>query len=86
LPPEFGIIEAREGATLPVTVRAIEPDLVGKASHVTGQMVRLQASDAEIADWLRRLDKAEQYLLKSLELAPDNADVKKGLEKLRSMR
>ena len=57
---EFGIIEAREGATLPVTVRAIEPDLVGKASHVTGQMVRLQASDAEIADWLRRLDKAER--------------------------
>ncbi len=56
----FGIVEAREGASLPVTVRAIEPDLVGKAGFVAGQTVRLQASDAEIAAWLRKLEKAER--------------------------
>jgi len=57
---EFGIIEAREGASLPLTVRAIEPDLIGKATFVSGQAVRLDASDAEIAAWLRKLDKAER--------------------------
>ena len=57
---EFGIIEAREGATLPVTVRAIEPGLVGKAAFVTGQSLKLQADDAAIAAWLRKLDKAER--------------------------
>lgn len=57
---EFGIIEAREGATLPVTVRAVEPALVGKAKSIAGQAVRITTNDAEIAAWLRKLDKAER--------------------------
>ena len=33
----FGIIEASEGASLPVTVRAVEPALAGKATSIPGQ-------------------------------------------------
>jgi uncharacterized protein YfaS (alpha-2-macroglobulin family) len=56
----FGIIEASEGAVLPVTVRAIEPQLAGKLSSVAGKNSRIEDDDAAIADWLRRLDQAER--------------------------
>ncbi len=55
----FGIIEASEGASLPVTVRAVEPSLAGKAASIAGQSQRVADDDAQIAAWLRRLDKAE---------------------------
>ena len=55
----FGIIEASEGASLPVTVRAVEPELAGKATSVAGQSQKVADDDAQIAAWLRRLDKAE---------------------------
>lgn len=57
---EFGIIEAREGATLPVTVRAVEPALLGKATGIAGQGAKIADDDAQIAAWLRKLDKAER--------------------------
>ena len=55
----FGIIEASEGASLPVTVRAVEPKLAGKAASIAGQSQKVADDDAQIAAWLRRLDKAE---------------------------
>ncbi|MFM5894984.1 MAG: hypothetical protein ACKOQM_11235, partial [Novosphingobium sp.] len=55
----FGIIEASEGASLPVTVRAVEPSLAGKAVSIAGQSQRVPDDDAQIAAWVRRLDKAE---------------------------
>jgi alpha-2-macroglobulin len=55
----FGIIEASEGASLPVTVRAVEPSLAGKAVSIIGQSQRVADDDAQIAAWVRRLDKAE---------------------------
>ena len=55
----FGIIEASEGAALPVTVRAIEPGLAGKFTSIGGQSARIADDDAQIARWLRKLDSAE---------------------------
>ncbi len=56
----FGIIEASEGRTLPVTVRAVEPVLIGQAKSIAGKSVRIADDNAEIAKWLNRLDGAEQ--------------------------
>jgi alpha-2-macroglobulin len=52
----FGIIEASEGGVLPVTVRAVEPQLAQSTKGVTGDMLRIEASDGEIAKWLRDID------------------------------
>ncbi len=57
----FGIIEANEGGILPVTVRNVEPALQGKTSSVAGQQLRVDASDGEIAKWLRTIDDADDY-------------------------
>ncbi|MBT2189118.1 alpha-2-macroglobulin [Sphingobium sp. H33] len=56
----FGILEASEGGVLPVTVRAVEPSLAGKATAIAGKSAKIADSDAAIADWLRKLDKAEE--------------------------
>ncbi len=56
----FGIIEAAEGGVLPVTVRAVEPRLAGQAIGPIGGREIAVATDAEVAGWLRRLDKAEE--------------------------
>ncbi len=55
----FGVLEAKEGGVLPVTVRNVEPALAGRVTAVTGQTLNASGSDAEVAAWLRRLDKAE---------------------------
>lgn len=57
----FGIIEAKEGGILPVTVRNVEPALQGKGLAVAGQQMRVDASDGVIAKWLRRIDDADDY-------------------------
>ncbi|MFX8999805.1 hypothetical protein ABTN27_20800, partial [Acinetobacter baumannii] len=54
----FGIVEANEAHDLPVTVRAVEPQLAGKFTSVAGKAARIADDDAQIADWLRRLDTA----------------------------
>jgi alpha-2-macroglobulin len=56
----FGILEAKEGAVLPVTVRGVEPDLEQGVNGVAGGAARIEAGDAEIADWVRRLYQAQQ--------------------------
>jgi hypothetical protein len=53
----FGILEAQEGGVLPVTLRGVETPL--PAARLTGASVAV-TSDAAIAAWLRRLEKAEQ--------------------------
>src|SRR5690606_27133733 len=56
----FGVIEASEGGVLPVTVRNVEPSLTGQVSSVAGQTLRIDASDGEIARWLRKLSAHEE--------------------------
>ncbi|MDT7934463.1 MAG: MG2 domain-containing protein [Sphingomonadaceae bacterium] len=57
----FGIIEAEEGGVLPVTMRNVEPAVGGRVQAVAGRALRLGQSDGEIADWVRRLDRAEEH-------------------------
>jgi alpha-2-macroglobulin len=54
----FGILEAKEGGVLPVTVRAVEPELAQRLSAIGGQSLRVDGSDGQIAAWLRKLDDA----------------------------
>jgi alpha-2-macroglobulin len=55
----FGILEAKEGGVLPVTVRAIEPQLEQRITSVSGTTLKVGDSDREIAAWLRKLAKAD---------------------------
>ncbi|AHE57052.1 alpha-2-macroglobulin family protein [Sphingomonas sanxanigenens] len=55
----FGIIEAKEGGTLPVTVRNVEPALQGRSQPIAGKMLEADStSDAAIARWLREIETA----------------------------
>ncbi|WP_226018816.1 alpha-2-macroglobulin [Novosphingobium sp. FKTRR1] len=63
----FGIIEANEAHDLPVTVRAVEPQLAGKFTSVAGISAKIADNDAQIADWLRRLDKAGEDNIERIE-------------------
>ncbi len=56
----FGIIEAQEGGVLPVTVRAIEPQIERRVKSIAGNRLKVIDSDAEIAEWLRKLTKADE--------------------------
>ncbi|HMI18831.1 MAG TPA: MG2 domain-containing protein [Sphingomonas sp.] len=56
----FGILEAREGGVLPVTVRSVEPRLMGQVAAISGVKARIDNDDdATIADWLRRVAKSQ---------------------------
>jgi uncharacterized protein YfaS (alpha-2-macroglobulin family) len=64
----FGILEAKEGGVLPVTVRNVEPALQGRNLTVAlqgrnltvaGQSLRVEGGDGAVADWLRKVDKAD---------------------------
>lgn len=57
----FGILEAKEGGVLPVTVRAVEPALAGRNLPLGGQALRVDGADGEVARWLRTVDKADDY-------------------------
>jgi alpha-2-macroglobulin len=56
----FGIIEAKDGGVLPVTVRAIEPQLAQSISGVSGATLRAGDSDKDVAAWLRKIDAAQE--------------------------
>ncbi|MDQ2878498.1 MAG: MG2 domain-containing protein, partial [Pseudomonadota bacterium] len=56
----FGILEAKEGGVLPVTVRNVEPALQGKRLDLGGQSMRVADSDGRIAAWLRTVSDAEK--------------------------
>jgi len=55
----FGIVEANEGGVLPVTVRAVEPQLARRVSSIGGASMRVPTADKDVAEWLRKLDKAD---------------------------
>ena len=57
----FGILEAKQGGVLPVTVRNIEPELAGRNLAIGGQSLRVEGSDGDIARWLRTVDDADNY-------------------------
>ena len=57
----FGILEAKQGGVLPVTVRNVEPALQGSNLGISGQSLRVAASDGEVAKWLRIVDAADNY-------------------------
>ncbi|WP_380786473.1 alpha-2-macroglobulin [Sphingomonas sp. R86521] len=67
----FGILEAKQGGVLPVTVRAIEPELAGRSFGVNGQSVRVAGSDGEIAKWLRTVSKAGDTDIEDIERGPE---------------
>ena len=54
----FGILEAKEGGVLPVTVRNVEPALQGRTQPIGGRTLRV-SGDREVAEWLRTVDKAD---------------------------
>ena len=56
----FGILEAKEGGVLPVTVRAVEPSLAQGMTGVAGGTARIEGDDKTIAQWIRRVDKAQE--------------------------
>jgi len=56
----FGIVEAKEGGMLPVTVRAVEPSLRGGKVGVDGKSVRVGGSDSDVARWLRQIEDAAE--------------------------
>ena len=66
----FGILELEEGGVLPVTLRNVEPNVAAlrlkpgtreNGSEVRGRSLRLIQSDAEIANWLRRVEAAMRF-------------------------
>ncbi|WP_085808358.1 alpha-2-macroglobulin [Sphingomonas sp. TZW2008] len=58
----FGILEAKEGGVLPVTVRNVEPGLQGRNLAVGGAAMRVESGtnglDGAVAEWLRSVDTA----------------------------
>jgi hypothetical protein len=55
----FGILEAKEGGVLPVTVRAVEPSLMQSVAGLGGGTARIAPDDAQVAHWLRRVNGAQ---------------------------
>ena len=55
----FGILEARQGGVLPVTVRNVEPALQGRNLAVGGQTLKVDDTDGKIAAWLRTVASAD---------------------------
>ncbi len=67
-PARFGIIELKADATLPVTLRNLEPELQGKqwsalddARPIPGSVLRIGAANARtVVDWMRRVRDQEE--------------------------
>jgi uncharacterized protein YfaS (alpha-2-macroglobulin family) len=56
----FGILEAKEGGVLPVTVRGVEPALAQAVKGIGGSTARIDGDDQMVANWLRRVEKAQK--------------------------
>lgn len=56
----FGILEARQGGVLPVTLRDVEPVLNARQTRLSGKILRVDADAGTIIDWLRRVEEAAQ--------------------------
>ena len=71
----FGIIEANEGGILPVTVRAVEPALAQRIDKVGGDLLRVDASDGQIAKWLRDIDTADDSASHTEKLKGEDVEI-----------
>lgn len=57
----FGILEASEGGVLPITIRGVEADLMQSRISLPTQAARIdEKDDAQIARWLRQVEKASE--------------------------
>lgn len=54
----FGILEANEGAVLPVTLRNVEVQLPAKRAELSGRRLRETSDAAAVAKWIQRVDAA----------------------------
>ena len=83
---DFGILEAKEGGVLPVTLRNVEPSLTATQSTLPAKLLRLDADPVTIARWLRRVEasgefKAEREPIPEAEKKnPDSARPKLGTD------
>ncbi|MBN9643014.1 MAG: alpha-2-macroglobulin, partial [Achromobacter sp.] len=71
----FGILEAKEGGVLPVTVRNVEPALQGRNLTVAGQALHVADKDGEVADWLRRVSVAGDTRYESVKHGEETVEV-----------
>jgi len=55
----FGILEAKEGGVLPVTVRGVESSLVQANLRIPATALKVGDDDAAVARWLKRVDDAD---------------------------
>ncbi|HKU16140.1 MAG TPA: MG2 domain-containing protein [Steroidobacteraceae bacterium] len=57
---DFGILEAKQGGVLPVTLRNVEAEFGGQQPDLPAKMLRVDADPAAIADWLQRVANANR--------------------------
>lgn len=57
----FGILEAREGGVLPLTLRGLDPALAGRRGDISGKVLRVTGGDAAITEWLGTVETAGRY-------------------------
>jgi uncharacterized protein YfaS (alpha-2-macroglobulin family) len=56
----FGILEANEQPVLPVTLRNVELRIPAKRAELNGRQLRETSNAANVAQWLRRVERASQ--------------------------
>ncbi len=71
----FGILEAKEGGVLPVSVRNVEAQLDGSQMAVGGQSLRVQGGDGEVAKWLRAIDDAAETKSESVKRGAETVSI-----------
>lgn len=56
----FGILEAREGGILPVTLRNLEGEIPARMASLPAKQLKIDDDPAAIARWLQRIEKANE--------------------------
>lgn len=57
---DFGILEAREGGVLPVTLRNLDEPPAGAPPSIPAKRLRIGADPAAVASWVRRVQAASE--------------------------
>lgn len=58
---DFGILEAKEGGILPVTIRNLETELPARQSSIPGKVSKIDSDPAKMVEWLQRVRKADEW-------------------------
>ncbi|MFT3907423.1 MAG: MG2 domain-containing protein [Steroidobacteraceae bacterium] len=78
---DFGILELQQGGVLPVTLRNVEASVAATQAALPARMLRLDADPKRIADWLMRVEKANESKGEWVAATPeDRAALKPKLE------